>query len=185
MLLCWEWNHSCLSNSLSSHLFCLSFVSLSVPENGIIKSDKVYEVMLATDRGHFSRCNPYMDSPQSIGRFPLKPKPCRPFWLLYKTEYFIQNITTPHTLPWQSCVISLPLVVPIGYQATISAPHMVRSQSCSCGIGFCLFVCLSNVFLCVKLYKNNNIVAIVRFLIMWILVMKSRLYLAENCCLQS
>lgn len=23
--------------------------------------------MLATDRGHFSRCNPYMDSPQSIG----------------------------------------------------------------------------------------------------------------------
>uniref|UniRef100_A0A8C7GNJ4 Protein-L-isoaspartate(D-aspartate) O-methyltransferase n=1 Tax=Oncorhynchus kisutch TaxID=8019 RepID=A0A8C7GNJ4_ONCKI len=36
-------------------------------ENGIIKSDKVYEVMLATDRGHFSRCNPYMDSPQAIG----------------------------------------------------------------------------------------------------------------------
>ncbi|XP_073667556.1 protein-L-isoaspartate(D-aspartate) O-methyltransferase isoform X1 [Paramisgurnus dabryanus] len=37
------------------------------PENGIIKSDRVYEVMLATDRAHFSRCNPYMDSPQSIG----------------------------------------------------------------------------------------------------------------------
>uniref|UniRef100_A0A8C7GQQ9 Protein-L-isoaspartate(D-aspartate) O-methyltransferase n=1 Tax=Oncorhynchus kisutch TaxID=8019 RepID=A0A8C7GQQ9_ONCKI len=36
-------------------------------KNGIIKSDKVYEVMLATDRGHFSRCNPYMDSPQAIG----------------------------------------------------------------------------------------------------------------------
>uniref|UniRef100_A0A673CN63 Protein-L-isoaspartate O-methyltransferase n=1 Tax=Sphaeramia orbicularis TaxID=375764 RepID=A0A673CN63_9TELE len=36
-------------------------------ENGIIKNDKVYEVMLATDRSHFSRCNPYMDSPQSIG----------------------------------------------------------------------------------------------------------------------
>ncbi|CAL8316285.1 unnamed protein product [Boreogadus saida] len=36
-------------------------------KNGIIKSDKVYEVMLATDRGHFSKCNPYMDSPQSIG----------------------------------------------------------------------------------------------------------------------
>lgn len=41
--------------------------SFSSPENGIIKSDKVYEVMLATDRAHFSRCNPYMDSPQSIG----------------------------------------------------------------------------------------------------------------------
>ncbi|XP_078798728.1 protein-L-isoaspartate(D-aspartate) O-methyltransferase isoform X3 [Oryzias latipes] len=36
-------------------------------KNGIIKSDRVYEAMLATDRAHFSRCNPYMDSPQSIG----------------------------------------------------------------------------------------------------------------------
>ncbi|XP_077408007.1 protein-L-isoaspartate(D-aspartate) O-methyltransferase [Vanacampus margaritifer] len=36
-------------------------------KNGIIKSDKVYEVMLATDRAHFSRCHPYMDSPQAIG----------------------------------------------------------------------------------------------------------------------
>lgn len=36
-------------------------------ENGIIKSDRVYEVMLVTDRAHYSRCNPYMDSPQSIG----------------------------------------------------------------------------------------------------------------------
>lgn len=38
-------------------------------ENGIIKSDRVYEVMLTTDRAHFSRCNPYMDSPQSIGTY--------------------------------------------------------------------------------------------------------------------
>uniref|UniRef100_A0A671SXY7 Protein-L-isoaspartate O-methyltransferase n=1 Tax=Sinocyclocheilus anshuiensis TaxID=1608454 RepID=A0A671SXY7_9TELE len=37
-------------------------------KNGIIKSDRVYEVMLATDRAHFSKCNPYMDSPQSIGK---------------------------------------------------------------------------------------------------------------------
>ncbi|MGH0156980.1 UNVERIFIED_CONTAM: hypothetical protein FKN15_034990 [Acipenser sinensis] len=36
-------------------------------KNGIIKSDKVFEVMLATDRAHFAKCNPYMDSPQSIG----------------------------------------------------------------------------------------------------------------------
>ena len=42
---------------------------VSSSENGIIKSDKVYEVMLATDRGHFSKCNPYMDSPQSIGEY--------------------------------------------------------------------------------------------------------------------
>nr|XP_025036414.1 protein-L-isoaspartate(D-aspartate) O-methyltransferase [Pelodiscus sinensis] len=36
-------------------------------ENGIIKSDKVFEVMLATDRCHYAKCNPYMDSPQAIG----------------------------------------------------------------------------------------------------------------------
>uniref|UniRef100_H0X741 Protein-L-isoaspartate O-methyltransferase n=1 Tax=Otolemur garnettii TaxID=30611 RepID=H0X741_OTOGA len=39
----------------------------SVSENGIIKTDKVFEVMLATDRSHYAKCNPYMDSPQSIG----------------------------------------------------------------------------------------------------------------------
>ncbi len=43
-------------------------VCVFCPENGIIKSDRVYEVMLATDRAHFSKCNPYMDSPQSIGK---------------------------------------------------------------------------------------------------------------------
>ncbi|XP_057261606.1 protein-L-isoaspartate(D-aspartate) O-methyltransferase isoform X1 [Pezoporus wallicus] len=36
-------------------------------KNGIIKSDKVFEVMLATDRCHYAKYNPYMDSPQSIG----------------------------------------------------------------------------------------------------------------------
>ncbi|XP_042307494.1 protein-L-isoaspartate(D-aspartate) O-methyltransferase [Sceloporus undulatus] len=36
-------------------------------KNGIIKSDRVFEVMLATDRCHYAKCNPYMDSPQSIG----------------------------------------------------------------------------------------------------------------------
>eukprot|EP00062_Callorhinchus_milii_P020966 gi/632977195/ref/XP_007905213.1/ PREDICTED: protein-L-isoaspartate(D-aspartate) O-methyltransferase-like [Callorhinchus milii] len=45
--------------------------------NGVIQSDRVFEVMMATDRGHYTRTNPYADSPQ-----------------------------------------------PIGYQATISAPHM-------------------------------------------------------------
>ncbi|XP_011534170.1 protein-L-isoaspartate(D-aspartate) O-methyltransferase isoform X1 [Homo sapiens] len=39
----------------------------SQSENGIIKTDKVFEVMLATDRSHYAKCNPYMDSPQSIG----------------------------------------------------------------------------------------------------------------------
>nr|XP_033792681.1 protein-L-isoaspartate(D-aspartate) O-methyltransferase isoform X2 [Geotrypetes seraphini] len=36
-------------------------------KNGIIKSEKVFEVMLATDRCHYAKSNPYMDSPQSIG----------------------------------------------------------------------------------------------------------------------
>uniref|UniRef100_A0A7N5JB32 Protein-L-isoaspartate(D-aspartate) O-methyltransferase n=1 Tax=Ailuropoda melanoleuca TaxID=9646 RepID=A0A7N5JB32_AILME len=56
-------------------------------KNGIIKTDKVFEVMLATDRSHYAKCNPYMDSPQSIG-----------------------------------------------FQATISAPHMVGSSGKVIGI---------------------------------------------------
>ncbi|MEE6476159.1 hypothetical protein FKM82_010998 [Ascaphus truei] len=36
-------------------------------KNGIIKSERVFEVMLGTDRRHFAKCNPYMDSPQAIG----------------------------------------------------------------------------------------------------------------------
>ncbi|XP_029452398.1 protein-L-isoaspartate(D-aspartate) O-methyltransferase isoform X1 [Rhinatrema bivittatum] len=36
-------------------------------KNGIIKSEKVFQVMLGTDRCHYAKCNPYMDSPQSIG----------------------------------------------------------------------------------------------------------------------
>lgn len=55
-------------------------LSLHSAENGIIKSEKVYEVMLATDRSHFSRCNPYMDSPQSIGMIPEPLMHHRSFW---------------------------------------------------------------------------------------------------------
>uniref|UniRef100_UPI00398EE759 protein-L-isoaspartate(D-aspartate) O-methyltransferase n=1 Tax=Pristiophorus japonicus TaxID=55135 RepID=UPI00398EE759 len=36
-------------------------------KNGIIKTEKVYQVMLATDRCHYVKSNPYTDSPQSIG----------------------------------------------------------------------------------------------------------------------
>ncbi|XP_030307375.1 LOW QUALITY PROTEIN: protein-L-isoaspartate(D-aspartate) O-methyltransferase [Calypte anna] len=36
-------------------------------EKGIIKSQRVFEVLLATDRGHYIKYFPYMDSPQSIG----------------------------------------------------------------------------------------------------------------------
>uniref|UniRef100_UPI00358F48D7 protein-L-isoaspartate(D-aspartate) O-methyltransferase-like isoform X1 n=1 Tax=Myxine glutinosa TaxID=7769 RepID=UPI00358F48D7 len=36
-------------------------------KNGVIKSDRVYQVMLATDRVHYAKYNPYVDTPQSIG----------------------------------------------------------------------------------------------------------------------
>ncbi|KAI5752870.1 hypothetical protein M8J77_021357 [Diaphorina citri] len=36
-------------------------------ENGIIKSDKVFNVMNQVDRGNFCSHNPYLDAPQSIG----------------------------------------------------------------------------------------------------------------------
>lgn len=43
------------------------FVFVCIPEKGIIKSQRVFDVLLATDRGHYIKYFPYMDSPQSIG----------------------------------------------------------------------------------------------------------------------
>lgn len=42
-------------------------VFIHLPEKGIIKSQRVFDVLLATDRGHYIKYFPYMDSPQSIG----------------------------------------------------------------------------------------------------------------------
>ncbi|XP_064421134.1 l-isoaspartyl protein carboxyl methyltransferase, like isoform X1 [Latimeria chalumnae] len=36
-------------------------------KHGVIKSQEVYDVMLATNRGHYVKYYPYMDSPQSLG----------------------------------------------------------------------------------------------------------------------
>lgn len=36
-------------------------------DHGVIRSDRVFDAMLATDRGLYSRDYPYTDSPQSIG----------------------------------------------------------------------------------------------------------------------
>ncbi|XP_060119081.1 protein-L-isoaspartate(D-aspartate) O-methyltransferase-like [Heteronotia binoei] len=36
-------------------------------KNGVIKSQQVFDVLLATDRAHYIKYFPYMDSPQSIG----------------------------------------------------------------------------------------------------------------------
>lgn len=105
-------------------LVCVSIthsdtVSFASAENGIIKSDKVYEVMLATDRAHFSRCNPYMDSPQSIGNV------SAPLIIII----IIITLKSKHTLTAQASANQLCASLflnPTGYQATISAPHMVR-----------------------------------------------------------
>lgn len=37
--------------------------------NGIIKSDHVYKAMAAVDRQNYCPNSPYMDSPQSIGKY--------------------------------------------------------------------------------------------------------------------
>ncbi|XP_003224825.2 protein-L-isoaspartate(D-aspartate) O-methyltransferase isoform X1 [Anolis carolinensis] len=36
-------------------------------KNGVIKSQRVFDVLVATDRAHYIKYFPYMDSPQSIG----------------------------------------------------------------------------------------------------------------------
>ncbi|KAM4662726.1 protein-L-isoaspartate(D-aspartate) O-methyltransferase-like [Discoglossus pictus] len=36
-------------------------------KNGVVRSQRVYDVLLATDRAHYIQHFPYMDSPQSIG----------------------------------------------------------------------------------------------------------------------
>lgn len=40
---------------------------VSPPDHGVIRSDRVFDAMLATDRGLYSTDYPYADSPQSIG----------------------------------------------------------------------------------------------------------------------
>lgn len=42
-------------------------VLLLPPDHGVIRSDRVFNAMLATDRGLYSIDYPYADSPQSIG----------------------------------------------------------------------------------------------------------------------
>ncbi|KAM8921390.1 protein-L-isoaspartate(D-aspartate) O-methyltransferase-like [Pelodytes ibericus] len=36
-------------------------------KNGVIKSQRVHDILMATDRAHYSQNFPYMDAPQSIG----------------------------------------------------------------------------------------------------------------------
>ncbi|XP_063803869.1 protein-L-isoaspartate(D-aspartate) O-methyltransferase-like isoform X1 [Pseudophryne corroboree] len=39
----------------------------NLKKNGVIQSQRVYDVLMATDRAHYIQNFPYMDSPQSIG----------------------------------------------------------------------------------------------------------------------
>ena len=45
---------------------CLSTIIFSL-ENGIIKTDRVSDVMKQVDRRHFCKHNAYYDAPQGIG----------------------------------------------------------------------------------------------------------------------
>ncbi|EPQ19214.1 Protein-L-isoaspartate(D-aspartate) O-methyltransferase, partial [Myotis brandtii] len=76
-----------------------------ISENGIIKTDKVFEVMLATDRAHYAKCNPYMDSPQSI------------------VSEKILGASEPEGTCYHRSV-KIASEAEAGFQATISAPHM-------------------------------------------------------------
>ena len=61
-----DWADGWDRNGISCSVLSVS-VLLPLPEKGIIKSQRVYDVLLATDRGHYIKYFPYMDSPQSIG----------------------------------------------------------------------------------------------------------------------
>ncbi|XP_060684716.1 l-isoaspartyl protein carboxyl methyltransferase, like isoform X4 [Hemiscyllium ocellatum] len=51
------------TSSGSSH----SYLIQNLKKNGVIRSQQVFDAMMATDRGLYCRTNPYADSPQSIG----------------------------------------------------------------------------------------------------------------------
>ena len=53
-------NVNLISSYVNRHL-------LSSLDHGVIHNDRVFDAMLATDRGIYSRDYPYADSPQSIG----------------------------------------------------------------------------------------------------------------------
>ncbi|EHB10444.1 Protein-L-isoaspartate(D-aspartate) O-methyltransferase [Heterocephalus glaber] len=97
-------------------------------KNGIIKTDKVFEVMLATDRSHYAKCNPYMDSPQSIGlEVPQDSVGQLPCCLLLKHCDSQQEDPGELLNPEGTCYhrsVKIASETEAGFQATISAPHM-------------------------------------------------------------
>lgn len=61
------WSHHIQLHSSIQLSVIISFLSFLLPDHGVIRSDSVFNAMLATDRGLYSRDYPYADSPQSIG----------------------------------------------------------------------------------------------------------------------
>jgi protein-L-isoaspartate O-methyltransferase len=45
----------------------VSFFNLTFLANGIIKDQRVHEVLRSVDRTHYCQHHPYMDAPQGIG----------------------------------------------------------------------------------------------------------------------
>lgn len=92
-------------------------------DHAVIRSDRVFNAMLATDRGIYSRDHPYADSPQSIGEFHTSAG------ILYWFEYMkqIRKNKIKNAVPFFTHTVFFYK----GYKATISAPHMVGQANTS------------------------------------------------------
>lgn len=125
----------------------MRFCHFASAENGIIKSDKVYEVMLATDRAHFSRCNPYMDSPQSIGKSSGTQQP---------TEILINDLTIlTKSISFNRKASKQPSAPHIWYEFTQSAvPALCQSDKCGC---------IDNTITCPAITLKGNVDICLKF----------------------
>lgn len=114
-----------LLHILHSSVQCHSLV-IPPPDHGVIRSNQVFDAMLATDRGLYSTDYPYADSPQSIG--------------IHFSHLTARMVTDDSCKTWccrvkavsieQICAVT-PLwffLIITGYRATISAPHMASNK---------------------------------------------------------
>ncbi len=108
-------------------------------DHGVIRSDRVFNAMLATDRGIYSRDHPYADSPQSIGEFHSSAGML--VWIYEKKK------KKHYSLTLCVCVCVCACVFYKGYKATISAPHMV-GQTITSEIGATVIFNILKLMIC-------------------------------------
>ena len=122
---------------------------LTILANHIIVSESVETAMKKVDRGNYSSHNPYYDSPQTIGEVTSSIYHCilhaaMRYMPIYSKPCYLENYIFLHTVCTVGNVFRLMIywyfshtllyvvLFILGYQATISAPHMV-SVHMSCG----------------------------------------------------